>query len=529
MEAPAPEYALAPRESATMVCGMSGQLVRSRLLVTRWGAERGTLDGGAIYVEDGRVSEIGPPGELRRRHPDAEEIGDGSHLVIPGFVNSHSHGRGITTLRQGIPDDPGEVRAVGLRVGLSSDPYWDVLYTCARQVEGGITSTMHLDTNYGFGPLEAYEERLHSLLTAYGDSGMRFSFALPLRDHSVDDPYLEDKFLSGLSPEVRAEIEGWRRPVPDLDGYLALHDRLRRQFPATHLQLEPVPVGACADEFLTAVRKEASARGVGIQLHLSETAYQKLASKKQFGKSTVERLAELGFLCSDVSCAHCVWLTKRDIGVMRESGAMVVHNPSSNLRLRSGLAPVRPMVAQGVHVALGTDNLALNDDEDMLQEVRLAQLLHSPPGLGEAPIPPQTALRWATDAGAKVLGIEGLGLLEPGSPADLVMLHSRSIERPVFEHGIDLAASVVQWVRQSDIDQVVVGGRTMVRGGRYVFRDRNEVERKAREGQQQWALTPATRLIRSEIGKRHASEDIGGQPYYRLNSQTATSNRSGRQ
>src|SRR5262249_40557303 len=150
--------------------------------------------------------------------------------------------------------------------------------------------------------------------------------------------------------DVRAEIEGWRRPLPTLDDYLGLHDRLRRQFPAAHLQLEPVPVGACAKDFLMTVRKEATARGVGIQLHLSETAYQKLSAQKQFGKSTVERLAELGFLCSDVSCAHCCWLTQRDIGIMRETSAMVVHNPSSNLRLRSGLAPIRPMIAEGVHV-----------------------------------------------------------------------------------------------------------------------------------------------------------------------------------
>jgi 5-methylthioadenosine/S-adenosylhomocysteine deaminase len=255
-----------------------------------------------------------------------------------------------------------------------------------------------------------------------------------------------------------------------------------------------------------------------------------LYSSKRFGKTTVQRLADLGFLCSDVSCAHCVWLTKRDIGIMRETGAMVVHNPSSNLRLRSGLAPIRAMAAAGVHVALGTDNLALNDGEDILQEVRLAQLQQSPPGLEEAPIPPPDALRWATDAGAKVLGIEGLGSLELGSPADLVMVHTRSIERPVFEHGHDIAASVIQWVRQSDIDQVLVGGRTMVRGGRYIFRDREELERKAYESEQQWMLTPATRLIRSEISKRYASEDIGGEPYYRLNSQTEeTTNGRGRQ
>lgn len=496
---------------------MNSQLVRGRLLVTRWQTPSPAIDKGALLVEGGIVKEVGPYDELRRRHPAAEEIGDGTHLVMPGFVNSHSHGRGITTLRQGIPDDPGEVRSVGLRIGLSGDPYWDVLFTCARQLEAGITATMHLDSNFGFGPLDTYEERLRDVVTAYVDSGIRSAVTLALRDASMDDPYLEDAFLAGLSTEVRAEIEGWRRPLLSLDGYLALYDRLHQQFPAVPLQIEPTAVAACADDFLRDIRKAASARTAGLQLHLSETAYQKLYSLKRFGKSTVQRLADLGFLCSDVSCAHCVWLTQRDIAIMRETGAMVVHNPSSNLRLRSGLAPIRSMAEAEVHIALGTDNLTLNDDEDILQETRLAQLLQSPPGIGEAPIPAQTALQWATQGGAKVLGIEGLGSLEPGSPADLVMVHNRSFDRAVLEHGHDIAASVMHWVRQSDVDQVLVGGQTMVRDGRYVFRDRDEICRKAHEGHRQWMLTPATRLIRSQISERYASQDFGGQPFYRLN------------
>ena len=127
------------------------------------------------------------------------------------------------------------------------------------------------------------------------------------------------------------------------------------------------------------------------------------------------------------------------------------------------------------------------------------------------------------------MAIKGLGSLEPGSPADLVMVHTRSIERSVFEHGHDIAASVIQWVRQSDIDQVLVGGRIMVRGGRYVFRDREELERKAYESQRQWMLTPAAKLIRARIREQYGSQDIGGQPFYRLHSSiNETTDRSGR-
>jgi 5-methylthioadenosine/S-adenosylhomocysteine deaminase len=380
---------------------------------------------------------------------------------------------------------------------------------------------MHLDTNYGYGPWESYEERLRKLITAYGDSGMRFSVALPFRDPDVDDFYLHEDYLARLTHDVRGEIEKWRRPSTDLQSYFHLYARLGREFTGASLQFEPVTFGASADEYVMAIRKEAASRGIGIQLHLTETAYQKAYSLKKFGRTNVERLAEIGFLDADVSCAHCVWLTERDISIMRDAGARVAHLPSANLRLRSGLAPIKPMVDAGVPVALGTDNLGLNDDEDMLQEVRLAQLLHSPPGIGETPIRPDMALHWATQAGAHVLGVKGLGSLEPGSPADLVLVHVRPIERSVVEHGHDIAASVVQWVRQSDIDQVLVDGRVLVRNGRYISHDRDEIERKAYESQRQWMLTSAIRLLRSEIAERYASQEIGGTPFYRLHSRTA--------
>jgi 5-methylthioadenosine/S-adenosylhomocysteine deaminase len=495
---------------------MRRQIIRGRLLVTRWAAEGKAIADGAVYAEDGIVRDTGVFKALAKRYPGSETVGDGTHLVMPGFVNAHSHGRGITTLRQGIPDDPGEVRSVGLHLGLSVDPYWDVMLTAARQLEGGVTATMHLDSNYGYGPAAIYEERLTQVLRGYADSGIRFSVALAFRDPTVDDPYLDERFLAGLPPDVRSEIGGWRRLVPQLEEYFGLHDRLAEG--GALLQVEPVGVDACSAAFLSAVRREADRRGVRIQLHLLETPYQKAQALMRFGKTSVERLAELEFLRADVSCAHCVWFTERDIGVFRKTGAAVVHNPSSNLRLRNGLAPVGPMAGAGIPVALGIDNLGINDDEDMLQEVRLAQLLQSPPGIGQPTIRPDAALAWATESGAGVLGIHGLGRLEAGSPADLVMAKVGPIEKPVLEQGQDVAASVVQWLRQRDIDHVMVAGRVLVRGGRYVGGDRDEIERRAGASARRWVLTPGATVIRTKIIERYSREEVACEPYYRFHS-----------
>ena len=494
------------------------QIIRGRVVVTRWGGGAQPMRDGAVYVEDAFVRDAGPFTALVQRHSGSETIGDGTHLVMPGFVNAHSHGRGVTTLRQGIPDDPGEVRSVGLRLGLSVDPYWDVMLTAARQLEGGVTATMHLDSNYGYGPLDAYEERLRGVVRGYGDSGIRFSVALPVRDPSIDDPYLDERFLAELPCDVRSEVEGWRRSVPPLDAYLGLYGRLAGD--GAPLQIEPVGVDACSEEFLAAVRREADRAGVHIQLHLLETPYQKAHAVGRFGKTSVERLADLRFLRPDVSCAHCVWFTAHDIAIFRQTGAVVTHNPSSNLRLRNGLAPVAVMDEAGIPVALGIDNLGINDDEDMLQEVRLAQLQQSPPGIGQTAIPGSTALSWATENGAQVLGAAGLGRLEAGCPADLVMARLDRIEKAVLEDGHDLAACVVQWLRQRDIDQVMVGGRVLVRNGCYVAGDRTEIEQRATESTRQWALTPGVNFIRRQIVERFSRQEVSGQPYYRFHSRT---------
>ena len=111
-----------------------GEIVRGRFLVRRWGPPVDVAEDGAVYVEDGRVLAADDYAVLRRHHPGAPTLGDGTHLLMPGLVNSHSHGRGITTLRLGIPDEPGEIRSVGLRRGLSVDPYADVLLGCVRQL-----------------------------------------------------------------------------------------------------------------------------------------------------------------------------------------------------------------------------------------------------------------------------------------------------------------------------------------------------------------------------------------------------------
>ena len=488
-----------------------GEIVRGRFLVRRWGPPADVVEDGAVYVEDGQVLAADDYAVLRRHYPGAPTLGDGTHLLMPGLVNSHSHGRGITTLRLGIPDEPGEIRSVGLRRGLSVDPYADVLLGCVRQLEAGITATMHLDSNYG-GPPELYEERLSKIIRAYRTSGIRFSVGVGIRDQNTFGPYVGDEvFFARLPPEAQAEVAQWSNPVMPIADYLALCGRLHDAFPGVDLQFAPVNPDGCTEDLLRALREQATARRVRINIHLLETPYQRAHAVERWGQTGVEWLARTGFLGPDVICAHCVWLTGRDVELMRETGAVVAHNPSSNLRLRSGVAPVRHMADRGVALALGTDNLGMNDDEDLLQEARLAQLLHSPPGLDLPALPAETVLGWATECGAEVLGASGLGRLEPGSPADLVLARlgpiARSIDGPE-----SIAAAVVQWLRPPAVDVVMVAGRVAVRDGRYALADRDEIERAAYETVERWAQGPAVRMLKDAVTDLYRAWPEGAAP-----------------
>ncbi len=241
-----------------------GEIVRGRFLVRRWGPPVDVVEDGAVYVEDGRVLTADDYAVLRRHYPGAPTLGDGTHLLMPGLVNSHSHGRGITTLRLGIPDEPGEIRSVGLRRGLSVDPYADVLLGCVRQLEAGITATMHLDSNYG-GPPELYEERLSKIIRAYRTSGIRFSVGVGIRDLNTFGPYVGDEvFFARLPPEAQAEVAQWSNPVMPIADYLALCGRLHDAFPGVDLQFAPVNPDGCTEDLLRALREQATARRVRI-------------------------------------------------------------------------------------------------------------------------------------------------------------------------------------------------------------------------------------------------------------------------
>ena len=244
--------------------------------------------------------------------------------------------------------------------------------------------------------------------------------------------------------------------------------------------LSPSNAQWASDEFFFRTKELAARYNAAVHMHLVESWYQKEYGLRTWGKTPVAHLADLGFLGPELSCAHSVWLTEEDIELLAGTGTSVCHNPSSNLRLKNGIAPVNAMLTGGVNVAMGTDSTAINDDDDMLQEMRLASKLHRQPGLNRPALNAHQALRLATANAARPTGFGGrIGILEPGRYADMVLLDWDAMTAPYFEGTGDYAADAVNAVvyrgKSTHVDTVVINGEVVVLGGQFVKADEQQV------------------------------------------------------
>ena len=482
-----------------------GKLIHGGWLVEHW--QKDPIENGALYEEAGRVVEIGAYDVLRKRYPDAASIGDRDHVVIPGFVNAHSHGRGFTTYQMGQPDEPLEMRIIematrpewgaaspGSQAKSSYDPYRDTLYACLKQIAAGITSTLHSHIYFG-GPVEPYARLTREVLRAYRDSGLRCAFALGVRDR-YSFTFMDDHEFMKLLPEELRARSGIRPISCDMGfaDFYALLTTLAGEYPDIKFQLGPWNPVWCSDRLLEQI-SEASARdGWRIHTHLSETRYQAGYARKTYGKSWVGRLGDLEMLSERFSGAHAIWVDAADLEAIKGSGAQIVHNPSSNLRLGSGLAPLRDFLDRGIPVAFGLDSLSMNDDEDMFQDLRLGQVVQNRPGLSTNSLAATTMFAMATSAGAAVTGIEATGSLTPGNVADAVLVSLPDVAGGHADQ--PFADLMLRRAKAVHVRTVIINGEVMLDEGRFVGRDP-----KALRGQLIASMGSTSRTESSSVGQ----------------------------
>jgi 5-methylthioadenosine/S-adenosylhomocysteine deaminase len=432
----------------------------------------GRLSHGAVVLDEGKVVAVDDYDVLKARHPDAEEIGSDDHVVMPGLINTHHHGTGLSMFQLGTGDDYLEPWLLDWFCTKPLDAYLDTLYACMKLIRSGVTTVLHAAYSRDW---KLFEPETRASLAAYEAAGVRTAFAL----HTVDQNFFvyqdTDEFLASLPTKLSTRVRDVvaETAPPTADDFFTLFEQLHEEYSAHALiKIMICPVGPqwCSDGLLRKLRKTADEHETGLHLHCLETPYQREFGLQSYGKSTVEHLYELGILGPDVSLAHAIWFTDRDIDICAETGTSVCHNASSNLRLRSGIMPAPLMLEKGVNVSIGIDGMALNDDDDMLQELRLVSKIHRLPQGFQRPRPLTSAeiFKMATVNGAQSTTIgPRIGTLVPGSEADIVLIDYTRIAQPYLHSGTDVADAVLHRGKGSDVDTVLVGGEVILRDGEF--------------------------------------------------------------
>lgn len=445
-------------------------LVRGRWVVTS--AQEPLLHDAALHLSGGLISEVGSWHDLRERHPDLPVLGGPQDAVLPGLINAHHHSNGVSSLQQGVEDDLLEPWLLTLLRLRPCDRRLATLLAAARQMRGGVTACV--DVLSAGGTAEHYAHELDAALAAYDESGMRVALAAGFRSASflVHGAQDDARFLAALPPAERALAQRLLPAADHIDevDWLALmSERVKRWRSHDRVATWFGPPGPewVSDGLLQTIAERAAVLGTGVQTHAVESLYEALHGPREWGCSTIEHLHRLGVLGPRFSIAHGTWLTEAEIERLAASDAAVSHNPSSNLRLRAGIAPLPALLAAGVTVGLGMDGTTLDDDEDIWAEMRLALRLNRSPHIANAVTAPADVFAMATSGGARLMGLEQhIGRLQPGYSADLLVLDTRRVCWPWTAPEADPLSLLVQRAKAGDVRSVLVRGEVVMRDGR---------------------------------------------------------------
>jgi 5-methylthioadenosine/S-adenosylhomocysteine deaminase len=451
---------------------MTTSLIRSRRMITRtFDHDRWEeIDDGAVLQKDGIIEAVGTYVDLHARYPDAPVIGSGREILLPGFVNGHHH-VGLTPVQLGSPDMPLELWFVTRMVARNLNLYLDTLYSAFEMVGSGITTVQHI---HGWmpGSLEEVEARSNEVLRAYRDIGMRVSYCFAVRDQNRLVYQADMDFVASLPAPLQDPMKRWfERFQMSLEDNFALFRGLHGAQEGARrakIQLAPANLHWCSDAALEGLAGLSESYDVPMHMHLVETAYQKAYAEKRGGGTAVEYLDRFGMLGPRLTLGHGVWLNETDIDRVAETGTCICHNCSSNFRLRSGVAALNRFEAKGINTAIGLDEAGINDDRDMLQEMRLVLRAHRVPGMDEADVPSMAqVLRMATVGGARTTPYgDSLGTIEVGKAADLVLIDWDQIAYPYLDPETPLLDAVIQRAKTGGVTTVLCDGEVLYADGR---------------------------------------------------------------
>jgi 5-methylthioadenosine/S-adenosylhomocysteine deaminase len=438
------------------------------------------IEDGAILVDGKRITAVGPRKLLDKPGAYDEVVGSPDDVALPGLVNSHFHaGRAF---RSFAPDLPIELGFINLREGArprlsDEDLYWNVAYSAVECIKRGITTVLDHHPGLAKSHFVAADAVLPAL-KAYSDSGMRVSLAYGVTNQNRYAYQADEEFIKRLPEDLAREARARVKPF-SIDEYYknwqTVFDRFDGHDDRMKVMFGPMNIHWCSDDLLTSLKAKAAEYGTGIHTHLSETPYQLLYAEKTWGKGVTpyEHLQAIDFLGPEVSLAHSVWSKEHDWKIAADTGATVVSCMASNFRMGNGVFPLLGYLDYGAKVAFGTDGRGLNDDNDILQDLRLfmfSQRLH---GIAAPRITGQRMLELCVQNGARAtLWNEQIGSLKPGKQADVILLSAeRAFHTPYVSKDHQPAEVIMHRASGHDVTTSVIGGRVVMKNGRMVTID----------------------------------------------------------
>ena len=428
------------------------------------------VEGQAIFVKNNKINEIGPTSVLRQKYKEIPEIGGENLFAMPGLVNAHHH-LGVTPFQLGAQDHPLELWFAERLKMRNVPPTLDTLYSAFEMISSGVTTVQHLQSRAP-GNLASVLDQSNKIIAAYKQIGMRASYSFALRDQNRMIYDSDENCLALLPPKHRPTLKKYFESFSlSISEQLEIFNILTEQHAKNNLieiQLAPSNLHWLSDKALETISKVAIDTGAKIHMHLLETPYQAEYARRRIGQSALEYIDKFGLLGPQLTIGHGVWMTEDDSDLLAESGGCLCHNCSSNLRLKSGKADLSSFLSKNIPIALGIDEAGINDDRDMLQEIRLAYTLHRRPGHSSRNPSAAEILRMATEHGAASTPFSGkIGRLEKGLFADILLLDLHSLAFPYQDFDIPLLDIIVRRAKRKSVDTVIIDGNVVFNKGKF--------------------------------------------------------------
>jgi len=414
-------------------------------------ASRAILEDGAVAVKGDTIVAVGPRSDLEARYAAKQTIDARGGLVLPGFINGHTHVP--MTLFRGLHDDvtlndwlykyifPAEAKNVN-----EEFVRWGTRLAAAEQIRGGVTT---------FADMYYFEDAVAEETKAAGMRGV-------LGETFIDFPAPDNKNQAEMLAYTEKFLKKWQGD------------------PLIHAAAAPHSIYTCSQKTLQDSAALARKYHAPILIHTSEMKKEWEDSEKTNGMSPVQYLDKIGILGPDVVSAHCIFVDAADEKTLAQKQVGCVHNPSSNMMIASGVSPVADMRAAGVAVGLGTDGPAgSNNDLDLMEEIDLAAKLAKITKMDPLALNAKAVVEMATIDGARALHMDKeIGSLETGKKADVILI---GLDEPNAVPMYDIYAQVAYALKGSDVQTVVIGGRMVMRDRKLLTVNEVEAIAKARE------------------------------------------------